>query len=413
MYPLLQRILIIFYAALPPVAFLIALIWGRRKRTAAPIASLLITCLSGVLLGTSVDVIYVALTRGSITAEEIFRTWYFITSLLIAVGIFRWVVRRGVTSLLRLGPSEKNTFSFRLRTATASALQLIILFGLGLPYVVGTMIVHRVHVTRSVTPMTAIDCDGERIAFTADDLQISGWWIPAVQNQISHKTVVMCGGLGDDLSDAAGFIRVLVDDHYNVLFFFPRGHDGSEGRWTSFGDVERRDVLAAVKWLRDNHPGESRDIKGLGIGMGGAAMLGAATDPSDEGQSIQAVAVCGTYAKFRSLADHLFVSHLPHVLRRWAMDVTLPIASAHAGADLQNFSPASFAPNLWPRPLLVVEGRGDFIFPPTESEALFREATFPKRAAWLPGGHREMMHSANAARELLNFFDTVHAEPAI
>lgn len=423
-YATVHDVLVLLYAALPVLALIGALVWGRWRKTAVPLASFLVTCLSGVILGTCVDLIYVALLHGRVAAGEVLRTWYFLTAILCGVGIFRWVVRYLVFGALRIRPNMKMTFWSRLRLSLASLVQLVIIFGLGLPYVVGTMLVYRVHTTRGATPQSIAHCEADAVSFpSTDDLTIRGWWVPAAPvrpamvaakgQAFGTRTVLLCGGLSDDLVDEAGFLRVLVNDGYNVLVINTRGHDGSDGRWISFGDLERRDVLGAVRWVQENHPDDAEQIKALGVGVGGAAVIAAAADPSDEGQAIDSVAVIGSYANFPELAGQLFTSYLPPHWRHFAVSLTLPIASANVGTNLSEFSPGKLTHDLWPRPILIVAARGDRIFPPTESEELTRRASYPKRSAWVPGGHDEMLHSREAAAELLDFFDHVKPSPAI
>ena len=420
MYATLHHILIPFYTLLPIAGLIWSISWGRYKRSIVPFASFLVTCLSGVILGTCVDVLFVAILHGSLLPAEIARTWYFIISVLCTVSLFRWFVRSATFRLFRVDPRRVSNLWARSRLVLASALQLILLFGLGLPYVVGTLLVHRIQITHSDTPKSVAQCVSDAVTFkSTDNLTLSAWWIEAdcsssrPNKDSIAKTVIMCGGLSDDLPDQAGLLRILVNDGYNVLFLNLRGHEHSDGRWTSFGDLERRDVLGAVRWLKAVHPHDSRHIKALGVGIGGAAVIGAATDESDEGQSIDAVAVIGSYARFQSLAEQLFTSRLPAPFRKWVTSVTLPIASAHAGTDLANFAPADMVQKLWPRPLLIIEGRADRVFPPGEADELFRQATYPKRAVWVDAGHTDSLKNADAARALLDFFDRLHPRPAI
>ena len=70
MYPVLHRILVVLYAILPVAAMGLAYYRTRRRHSAEPIISFIITCLSGVILGTSIVVISTILLRGRVTPGE-------------------------------------------------------------------------------------------------------------------------------------------------------------------------------------------------------------------------------------------------------------------------------------------------------------------------------------------------------
>ena len=64
----------------------------------------------------------------------------------------------------------------------------------------------------------------------------------------------------------------------NVLLFDFRGHGESDGHTVRFGAGERRDVLAAVAYLRERRPGQARQVVGLGVSMGAATLTLAAAE---------------------------------------------------------------------------------------------------------------------------------------
>ena len=64
--------------------------------------------------------------------------------------------------------------------------------------------------------------------------------------------------------------------------------------------------------------------------------------------------------------------------------------------------PASFAPRIAPRPVLMVNGRRDELVPPAAAEALYAALGEPKRIVWYDGGHAEM--SGRELKEIWTFF---------
>jgi fermentation-respiration switch protein FrsA (DUF1100 family) len=418
MYVLLHRILIVLYAVLPAAAWVWALRRSAKRRHIEPLVSFLITCFSGIILGTALVVLYSVWFHGRVWVFDVIRTWYFLIALLLILKILRWGAREGTWRLMRVA---RNEWGRPLRPAGGRAslaflIQAVLAVGLGLPFIVGTLLVHRVRVHTNLNPSRAANCDYEDVQFTAtDDVKLSGWWIPADPDaqRSEQRTVLLCFDVGDDLARQAGLLNVLVSQGYNVLGFDLRGHGNSDGPWAGFGDAERRDVLGAIRWLKRNHAGEAEKIFAIGGGMGGAAMIAAATDSSEEGQSIRALVVYDTYADLAPLSQSLIEDSVAKPFRGWVFDTVLPVASAYAGSDLAHFSPGALVANLWPRPILVIHGRSDVVVPFQQGQDLFDAATFPKQSLWLTEDHNSVYRSRRAVGRILQFLEQARSIPAI
>src|SRR5690242_10690163 len=212
---MLHKVLVVVYAVLPIVALGVAIWRGRRRRRAEPVAAFLITCLTGVVLGTSLVVTYAVVMHGSVRPGEVLANWYFLTALLCLMTTFRWVVREGTWRLFgvrrdaRGRPADPGSW----RASAAFVIQAIVLVGIGMPFVVGTMLARRVKVYTSQTPQTLAGLDYEPVTFVATDrVRIAGWWVPAdavSPGELERKgprgarwgrrTVMLCGGLGDNI----------------------------------------------------------------------------------------------------------------------------------------------------------------------------------------------------------------------
>jgi len=110
--------------------------------------------------------------------------------------------------------------------------------------------------------------DYEEVIFeTSDGLKLSGWWIPNGGN----KTVIPLHGYTRSRWDNVYMKQTtefLLKEGYNVLTFDFRAHGRSEGKYTTVGRDEVRDVEAAVRWLRENHPEMAERIALIGFSMG-------------------------------------------------------------------------------------------------------------------------------------------------
>jgi fermentation-respiration switch protein FrsA (DUF1100 family) len=250
---------------------------------------------------------------------------------------------------------------------------------------------------------------------------IRGWWIPAIERtgelrdpDAAGKTVIVCHGLGSNKSNQLIMARPFVPDGYNVLIFDFRAHGESDGQLSSLGDLERRDVLAAVKWLRQNHPQQSKQIYGVGASMGAAALIAAAADPSAEGRAIDAVAVFDTFDTLRDEVRSVARDRFPQPLRWLVQRVALPMAGAQVGANLSECAPAELVQQIWPRPILIIHATNDEIIGFDRGQQLFNSAVQPKQRLWIDGAdHNSIINDDTAARRVRQFFSSAQPLPVI
>src|SRR5256886_225078 len=121
-----------------------------------------------------------------------------------------------------------------------------------------------------------------------DGIRLKGWFIPGVLSDgrltVDRMIVVVHGtrtnreSPGDHLLELTG---ALARHGLGVLSFDMRGMGESPPAPLSMGNLEQRDVLGAVDYLRTGslpfpELGRPRVIGGLGISMGGATLLLAA-----------------------------------------------------------------------------------------------------------------------------------------
>jgi uncharacterized protein len=310
------------------------------------------------------------------------------------------------------------------RGAVAAMLLMrwLILFGIGLPYVMAAVLTYRPKVGLVDDPAITYGWQFEPVHFSATDgTSISAWWIGAQPDsraseteRASKRTVLVCHGLGANKANHLILAQSLVPAGYNVLVFDFRAHGESGGQLASFGDLERYDVLGAVRWLRQARPEQSIEIYGVGASMGAAALLAAAADPSPEGRAIAAVAVYGTYDELSGLADTVAVSRFPKPMRWLVHHLAIPMASLQSGTDLRQFSPARAAQLMWPRPLLVIHGIQDEIIDFDHGRRLFDAASPPKLRFWIEDAtHNSIVDDKATADAVRRFFDQATPMPVI
>lgn len=398
---LLSRILAGLYLATPPAAAALAVWQARRARPPQsplahkPIVAFLLTCVSSLILGSAIVLVYAHATEARPSVGQVALTCYVFVAVLSLLKGLSWLLKEGTSRLFllsgkwrRLGPS------WHARMTGATVLRAILLAVIGLPYVMAVGMVYRPKVVGSDDILRKRGYPYEHVTFpSADGVPLDAWWIPAVPStanvssaeadQWGKRTILLCHGLGANKANQLDVAINLPARGYNLLTFDFRAHGASGGQISTFGDLERRDVLGAVHWVRTTHPEQSQRLFGLGMSMGGAALIAASADPGPDGQAIDAVAVYDTYDDLGALAEDLSNKYFLPPLSWLSTHVALPLASAHAGADLADFRPAAVVDGLAPRPLLVIHARGDQVIGFEHGVRLFQAAAEPKLRCWI------------------------------
>lgn len=424
-------VLVCFYLLLPVAAGAVVAVrsWqGRSFRHAQPF---LLTTFSATIIATCLVVIYALAADAKPPVGQILLAAYFGTGMLLTLKGLNWGLQWGLEHLCRLRarpqtnpPAEVSADTPPLpspkwlveRKILATLLRAGLLFAVGLPYVIAVAMIYRPKVIGD-NPRKQFGLPFETVYFDAtDDSRVEGWWVPAgkprgtaktVGPEWGTRTVILCHGLGASKANQLVLARELVAEGYNLLAIDLRAHGGSGGQLTSFGDLERHDVLGAVRWLRTNKPTEARRINGLGVSMGAAALIAAAGDDSPEGRAIDAVAVYCTYDDLGSLADEVAKNYFSAGPMDWLVThLSIPIASAHVGRDLTAFAPAEHAKRLAPRPILVIHGKADPLIGWGRGLDLYRAAWQPKYYLWVDGAdHNAVLADPKAGKAVKEFFD--------
>lgn len=418
-WSVVHKLIVAFYLVAPPGALAVDAIMAWRKGRGVPSAGLVMTVTAAILLGTAVSLIYAIAIGGHLPLMQILLAIYFAAGLMLILKCFDGGVRLLGTRLFRrlLDPS-RSRLSREIGNLLVWLLRGALLVAVGLPYVMAAVMTYRPKVIPRDNPSSLLGFGYQPVSFeSTDGLRLAGWWIPAASNDTRRrsarraadfgtKTVIVCHGLAANKANQLILARQLVGAGYNVLAFDFRAHGESAGQLASFGDLERRDVLGAVRWLRERRPEQSERIFGVGASMGAAALIAAAADDSDEGRAIDAVAVYGTFDDLgklsRDIGRERFLPPLNWLMPR----IAVPLASAQVGTNLSRFRPGALVTKLWPRPILVIHGMRDAIIPFDRGERLFREAMQPKQHLWLPDlDHNQIIEDEDAARAVREFFD--------
>ncbi len=254
----------------------------------------------------------------------------------------------------------------------------LLMIGVGLPYVAGVALTKAQtrpdERRRSDTPAT-LGAQYESVTFESSGIPLTGWYLPA---QTRPVTLILTHGLFrsryEMLERGVAFWKL----GYGVLLYDVRRHGRSRGEFSTVGYVERRDVRAAVEFVRRRAP--YNRIVLLGVSMGAAASLLAA----NESLEVAAVVSESSFRSFRdAVANDIRLLGLP----------TWPLAPVltHTIAWRMGFAVGDFdlerAARQLTVPVLFIGGERDRRMPvETTLEPLYRAAQHPASRKLVIGG---------------------------
>lgn len=232
---------------------------------------------------------------------------------------------------------------------------------------------------------------------TRDGLELSAWYVPS-QNTAAVVTYPRAWTIPQ--------ARLLARHGYGVLLVDPRGYGESQGDPNAYGWRSARDVEAAVAWLRRRPEVRRRRIGGLGLSVGGEAMLEAAA----RSRRLKAVVVEGV--GIRSVRESL-LRRGPSILEKvlqYPQDLVQTVAVWVLSGDDVPMSLRNAALLIGPRAVLFVYGEEGQAVEKAVTPVYY-EAALPTKEIWVvPGaGHTGGIEAEPDLYEqvVIGFFDRI------
>jgi len=220
---------------------------------------------------------------------------------LLAVGGGLLLVGLGATTAWRTRRRDDpiaRRYTRRVLLGVAAALALFFLiFPFSLSY-------GFTHAARTETAHGNLGAPYETVAFDASDgPNLKGWFVSTKNG----ATVIVFPGKKGTQKHA----RMLVRHGYGVLVFDRRGEGESEGDPNALGWGFDNDLKGAVSFLRGRPDVDAHRIGGLGLSVGGEALLQAAAETSD----LKAVVSEGAGARsVREDTVHVQLKKVPEIV---------------------------------------------------------------------------------------------------
>jgi len=234
----------------------------------------------------------------------------------------------------------------------------------------------------------------EEISVVSTGLRLRAWLAPG---EPDRAAAVVVHGLGDSLESYTSLGETLNRRGHAVLLLDLRGHGKSEGRLTTLGGLEREDVRAALRALRERGEGDEGFVL-LGVSMGAVGVLRAAAEEED----VRAVIAEAPYDNYRSTVLHH--ARLFYGLPSWfpLMPAAIAVAEWRAGFDADDVDAVDAARRIT-APLLIIADGEDERMPESVVRRVYAAHPGPGRLWVAPGAP----HSGGSAAP--GYWETVLA----
>jgi len=224
--------------------------------------------------------------------------------------------------------------------------------------------------------------DFEEVTIRSEEaLSLKGWFVKARNSsgvtEEKRPVIIVSHGLGASKSDFTDFSAELTRRGYHVLLYDFRGLGESQGRRTSLGYLEQKDLLAAIDYIRQREDVHKDRIGLYGFSMGAAVSIMTAA----RHKNVRAVVSDSSYTSLKEEGIHVLRSfyRLPafpfETFLTWAYRLFFY-------TDVDDVSPLVKIADMSPIPVFLIGGERDQMMPASFAKRLFERAGEPK-SLWI------------------------------
>jgi len=232
----------------------------------------------------------------------------------------------------------------------------------------------------------------EDITFeTSDGLKLKGWFIPGKSN----KTIIVMHGYPTNKADVLPFSMFLLKK-FNVFLFDFRSFGESQGKYTTAGYNEVKDLDAAVKYLDSRK--DTKNIGALGFSLGGAVAIMSKND------NIKAIVVDSTYSNLNNMIESMYRNF--YFFKHPFVYLTRVYSKIFFGIDLKDVSPANSIKTI-NKPVFIIHAEKDSQIPVNEAYILHNANKNSK--LWIvenaDHGYTYALNKKEYEKRVFEFFD--------
>ncbi len=234
-------------------------------------------------------------------------------------------------------------------------------------------------------PPSKYDLKYEDVTFrSTDGLILRGWFIHGEQVSGSEikrlPTIIICHGLGANKSDFTDLANRLIEAHYNVLLFDFRRHGESDGKRTSIGYLEQKDLKGAIEYLKGRGDVDPDRLGAYGFSLGAAVIILTAVEQRD-------IKVIVADSPFTSLEEQaaIVIKSIYFLPTIPFLQISIWIYELYFWVDIGTISPIDVIHKLQPTPIMLIGGEEDEQMISSDIQRLFNAASEPKEI-WIISG---------------------------
>lgn len=234
-----------------------------------------------------------------------------------------------------------------------------------------------------------LDLQASNVTFASGSgALIRAWLSPG---QPGQGVIVLLHSLGGDRRDMLARAEFLHTKGYSVLMPDFQAHGESRGRRITFGDLESRDVTAALQYLHHKLPDEK-------IGVLAASLGATAFVLADGRPPVNAVVLEQMYPTIEQAVESRARSQLGFLGTLFGPLLMVQVQSRLEIPE-NRLRPVDRMGKL-NTPVLIIDGAEDPYLPVADAQALFAAASDPKELWAVPGtGHVDLQVFAKAQYE--------------
>lgn len=305
---------------------------------------------------------------------------------------------------MKPSPVQKN--NLKINCLSTVLVGLISLGLISVVLAVGVILLQVIQLTtpgrnRDIGPQPGISYQDITLT-TADGLKLSAWYAPGTR----PEAIILVHGIHANRAYLTPQAIILAGAGYHLLLLDLRGHGLSEGTMVSYGGREALDVEAAVDYLATQS--EIKHIGALGHSLGGAAVVRAAADDP----RLEALIIQSSYSSLSRVVEEAFNKFA--LLPKWPFaPLIIALAEFRTGVDASQISSVHDLATMPPRPVMIIHGSDDGLFPARYAQEMYDAAQRPKEM-WIvdrTGGHVNPIsgHEAEYSERVLKFFEWAFA----
>jgi alpha-beta hydrolase superfamily lysophospholipase len=225
---------------------------------------------------------------------------------------------------------------------------------------------------------------------TEDGLRLAGW---SVTPGSPRATVALFHGMRGNRARLLPRVDFLARAGYRCVAFDHRAHGESDGKRTSFGFYEARDVAAVLDFVRHNWPGQPCVAHGISMGAAAVCFAGRRIIKPD------AVILESLYHDLASAFRNRLTNSYPPWFRKFCPGIVW-VTQRRMAMRLEDIAPAEHIGNLAPAPILLLTGTDDPHAPPEEALRLYDRCGDPREIWFVPGaGHKNVYEAGGSDYE--------------